>query len=86
MSVAVTVKQEANALAVLGVDASIPVYSPGYPTIDKDKMWRVRAENDHLVVEIVKRDSMQVVRKSKTYKNNVDGHNTVVELMRGIVN
>ena len=80
---ALTVSREAHALAVLGIDTSIPAYGTGYPTIPRDRVWDVAADRDHLVVTLLERDTKRAVRKT-SHKYNVDGHESVIEMMREI--
>ena len=77
---ALTVSREAHALAVLGIDTSIPAY----PTIPRDRVWDVAADRDHLVVTLLERDTKRAVRKTSRHKYNVDGHESVIEMMREI--
>lgn len=81
---ALTVSREAHALAVLGIDTSIPVYGTGYPAIPRDRVWDVAADRDHLVVTLLERDTKRAVRKTSRHKYNVDGHESVIEMMREI--
>lgn len=81
---ALTVSREAHALAVLGIDTSIPAYGTGYPTIPHDRVWDVAADRDHLVVTLLERDTKRAVRKTSRHKYNVDGHESVIEMMREI--
>ena len=81
---ALTVSREAHALAVLGVDTSIPAYGTGYPAIPRDHVWDVAVDRDSLVVAILDRDTKRAVRKTSRHKYNVDGHESVIEMMREI--
>lgn len=81
---ALTVSREAHALAVLDIDASIPAYGTGYPVIPRNHVWDVAADRDSLVVAILDRDTKRTVRKTSRHKYNVDGHESVIEMMREI--